>query len=139
MSDWGIRFPIPMNLPREIPMELGARLRECLFGNLLQLPRDQWPDDDADLFEVGLDSLRVMRLWVFIEQDLGVALPDSPVTPEAIASVRALIKLIEDHRAIGSGGRAPDVTARHSHSHSAARSSISASRNALATESGTTS
>ena len=79
-------------------MDLGARLREGLFTHLLPLPRDQWPDDDANLFDLGLDSLRVMRMLVFIEQDLGVVLPDSAITPETIGSVRALISLIEAHR-----------------------------------------
>ena len=79
-------------------MDLGARLREGLFTRLLSLPRDQWPNDDANLFDVGLDSLRVMRMLVFIEQDLGVDLPDSAITPESISSVRALISLIEAHR-----------------------------------------
>jgi acyl carrier protein len=82
----------------EAPMDLGGRLREGLFTRLLPMPRDQWPDDDANLFDAGLDSLRVIRLLVFIEQDLGVVLSDSAITPEAIGSVRALLSLIEAHR-----------------------------------------
>jgi acyl carrier protein len=79
-------------------MDLGPRLREGLFSRLLALPRDEWPDDDANLFDLGLDSLRVLRLLVFIEQDLGVVLSDSAITPEAIGSVRALLMLINAHQ-----------------------------------------
>jgi acyl carrier protein len=79
-------------------MDLDARLREGLFTRLLCLPRDAWPDDDANLFDLGLDSLRVLRLLVFIEEDLGVMLPDSAITPETIGSVRAVLSLIEAHR-----------------------------------------
>jgi D-alanine--poly(phosphoribitol) ligase subunit 2 len=79
-------------------MELRDRLREGLFATLLSLPRERWPDDDANLFDLGLDSLRVMRLLVFIEQELGVLLPDSEITPETIGSVRSLLQLIETHR-----------------------------------------
>ncbi len=79
-------------------MAVRDRLREGLFGNLLALPADRWPDDDANLFDMGLDSLRVMRLLVFIEQQLGVNLPDSEITPESIGSVRSLLQFIGAHR-----------------------------------------
>jgi acyl carrier protein len=79
-------------------MDVRDRLREGLFTTLLPLPPDRWPDDDADLFELGLDSLRVMRLLVFIEEKLGVVLPDHDITPESIRSVRGLLDLIQRHR-----------------------------------------
>lgn len=82
-------------------MQLRDQLREGLFTTLIPLPPEQWPDDDANLFQLGLDSLRVMRLLVFIEQHLKVVLPDDEITPENIGSVRSLLRLIEAHR----GGR----------------------------------
>jgi acyl carrier protein len=80
------------------PMDLRNCLREGLFTGLLSLPRENWPDDDTNLFGLGLDSLRVMRLLVFVEQDLGVVLPDEAITPETIGSVRALLRPIEAHQ-----------------------------------------
>ena len=81
-------------------MNLGDRLREVLFTNLLPLPRENWPGDDANLFDLGLDSLRVMRLLVFIERDLGVNIPDAAITPDAVGSVGALLRLIDAHRRV---------------------------------------
>jgi acyl carrier protein len=79
-------------------MDLRNQLRQALFQTFLPLPPDQWPDDDADLLQLGLDSFRTMRMLVFIEDRLGVTLPDHEITPESIGSVRALIGLIERHR-----------------------------------------
>jgi acyl carrier protein len=79
-------------------MSVREQLREGLFTTLIPLPPDRWPDDDANLFQIGLDSLRVMRLLVFIEQRLKVAIPDEEVTPESIGTVSALLRLIESHR-----------------------------------------
>jgi acyl carrier protein len=79
-------------------MDLRTQLREGLFTTFIPLPPERWPDDDANLFQLGLDSLRVMRLLVFIEQRLGVTLPDEAITPESIGTVRALLALIESHR-----------------------------------------
>lgn len=71
-------------------------LRSYLFETLIPQPDESPPSDDADLFELGLDSLRVMRLLVFIEQELGVSVPDHEVTPERIASIHALTQLVDD-------------------------------------------
>jgi acyl carrier protein len=79
-------------------MQLRDQLREGLFTTLIPLPADRWPDDDANLFQLGLDSMRVMRLLVFIEQRLKVVVPDEEVTPESIGTVNGLLRLIESHR-----------------------------------------
>src|SRR5262249_11569167 len=62
-------------------------LRTSLFNTLIPMPAESWPTDEADLFEAGMDSLRVMQLLVFVEDKLGVNLPDHEVTPERIGNV----------------------------------------------------
>jgi acyl carrier protein len=57
-----------------------------------------WPDDDADLFEHGLDSLRIMRLLAFLEDELRVYIPDDEITPDGISSIRRISQLVETHR-----------------------------------------
>lgn len=78
------------------------QLRDYLFGSLIPTPADSQPDDRADLFQHGMDSLRLMQLLVFIEQDLGVKLPDDEVTQERLSTVNSIVEWVDRHR----GGRA---------------------------------
>lgn len=80
-------------------MNVRDLLRSYLFETLMPTAKDEWPEDDADLFEAGMDSLRVMPLLVFIEEKIGVLLPDHEVTPERIGSIAALTEWIEASRA----------------------------------------
>lgn len=75
------------------------QIRNYLFETLIPIPSNAWPSDDADLFENGLDSLRLMQLLTFIEQEVGISLPDEEVTPDRIGSVRAIVDWISRHRA----------------------------------------
>ena len=81
-----------------MPSETRERLRKHLFEELIPLQREEWPDDDDDLFEVGMDSVRVMRLLVFIEEELDVRIPEDSIVPEGIGRVSALLELVEAHR-----------------------------------------
>jgi len=74
------------------------RIRQYLFNTLIPTPAAQWPSDDVDLLDRGLDSLRVMQLLVFVERELGVNLPDHELTPERVGSVAALAAWIDERR-----------------------------------------
>ncbi len=80
-------------------MTIRERLRDCIFGELIPTPADARPGDGDDLLDLGLDSLRIMRLLVFVEEKLGVNLPDHEVTSERIGSIDALVEWIESHTA----------------------------------------
>jgi D-alanine--poly(phosphoribitol) ligase subunit 2 len=79
-------------------MDTRERVRSYLFETLIPLPPAARPPDDADLFSHGMDSLRLMQLLVFIEENLGVRLPDHEVTPERVSSVRSVVDWIDSHR-----------------------------------------
>ena len=81
-----------------MPDETRERLRRHLFEELIPLPRETWPGDDVDLFEVGMDSVRVMRLLAFIEEELAVRIPDEAIVPEKLGRVSGLLELLEAHR-----------------------------------------
>ena len=74
------------------------KVREHIFGTLLPTPADARPGDDADLFDLGLDSLRLMQLLVFVEQSIGVNLPDHEMTPERVESIDAIMEWIAEHQ-----------------------------------------
>ena len=79
-------------------MNVRDQLRGYLFGTLIPMEKEAWPTDDANLFDVGMDSLRLMQMLVFVEEKMNVILPDHEVTPERIESVSALVDWIESHR-----------------------------------------
>lgn len=74
------------------------KIRGHVFGTLLPTPADTRPADDANLFDLGLDSLRLMQLLVYIEQSVGVNLPDHEMTPERVESIDAIMVWIAEHR-----------------------------------------
>jgi acyl carrier protein len=82
-------------------MNTAQQIQTYLFGTLIPTRAGAWPDENADLFELGLDSLRVMQLLVFIEQRLGVKVPDEEITPERISTVANITELVDVHRAAG--------------------------------------
>ena len=65
----------------------------------MQLAPTDWPADDADLFALGLDSIRVMRLMVFLEEEFGTRIPDDAVAPEHLDRVSAILDQGERHAA----------------------------------------
>jgi acyl carrier protein len=79
-------------------MQVRDAVRKYLFETLLLCPVEPWPADDANLFEHGLDSLRVMRLLVFVEEQLGVHLPNHEITRQRLGTIQALVEWIEQHR-----------------------------------------
>ena len=74
-------------------------IRTYLFSELLPIPPKDWPRDGEDLFTLGLDSLRIMRLLVFLEERLKVIIPDQEITSERLASIDAIVALVGSHRA----------------------------------------
>jgi acyl carrier protein len=49
---------------------------------------------DSNLYESGLDSMAIMQLLVIIEEEFGVALPESELTRQNFSTVRGVAGLI---------------------------------------------
>lgn len=74
---------------------LFSRLKSYLVDELFFGDPDAALEVDDDLFELGLDSLGVNRLVVFIERRLEARIPDSEVVADHFRTLRALVTLVE--------------------------------------------
>ncbi|MFD9706408.1 phosphopantetheine-binding protein [Lentzea sp. NPDC059081] len=66
-------------------------VREILVRTL---PGGAAPADDAPLRELGLSSLRMVRVVVALREELGCELPDDLLRPETFHSVRTLVSAV---------------------------------------------
>lgn len=72
------------------------RIAEYIQKDLLQEPTDAGLDTDENLLGSGiLDSVGMMSLVVFIETDLGVAVPPEDVTIENFRSIDTIALYVE--------------------------------------------
>ena len=74
------------------------KLRQFVFQELLFVAEpDQFTDAD-DLLDAGLDSMGIMRLIMFIENEFGVTLPDEEIDPDNVQSFNTLEQWILRHK-----------------------------------------
>ena len=74
------------------------KLREFIFQELIFVASPDQFSNDNNLLEAGLDSMGIMRLVMFIEDEFGVTLPDTEIEPDNIKSFDALYGWIERHK-----------------------------------------
>jgi len=77
--------------------DVRARLRAFL-GELLGLGKGGGVSDSEDLLSGGLDSMGILRLTVFVEEQFGVRVPDETVVPENVRTLDALVRWVETLR-----------------------------------------
>jgi acyl carrier protein len=74
-------------------------IRDFLLEDALAAKNIRALEPDDSLFKSGaLDSLVVMKVVAFCEENFGIEIPDHEVVPENFATVRALAKLVERAR-----------------------------------------
>ncbi len=73
----------------KIRMELAARITDMLSIEVAEI------DLKAPLHTLGLDSMRMVEMLVFVETQYGVDLMATGLQPEDIASVSALARTID--------------------------------------------
>ncbi len=74
------------------------KIRDFIFRELVFVDNPAQFSDDDDLLEVGLDSMGIMRLIMFIEDQFGVTLPDNEIEPDNVKSFNALESWILRHK-----------------------------------------
>lgn len=74
------------------------KIRSFIFQELIFVAEPDKFSDDDNLLEAGLDSMGIMRLVMFIEEQFGVTLPDAEIDPDNVHSVNALARWILRHQ-----------------------------------------
>lgn len=87
-----------------------AVIRDYISRELIRDPAVLPLQNSTPLLDSGvLDSLSLLRLVVFIQEQFGITMDDLDVVPEHFASVDAICAYLRsrsDHPAAGSGGDA---------------------------------
>ncbi|MDX8389137.1 MAG: phosphopantetheine-binding protein [Mariprofundaceae bacterium] len=73
-------------------------LKTFVFEELVHIPDESTFSDNDDLLEAGLDSMGIMRLVLFIEEQFGISLPDEEIEPGNIQTLNRINTWIERHR-----------------------------------------
>lgn len=81
--------------PNPARASLEQQLVELVSERLLETQADF--HTDSNLYENGLDSMGIMQLLVLVEEEFGVAIPESEFTRHNFSTVRHLAQLIREH------------------------------------------
>jgi len=74
------------------------KLKSYIFQELIFVDNPDVFSEEDDLLQAGLDSMSIMRLVLFIEDEFGVVLPDDELTPENMQTLSRLQKWIGRHQ-----------------------------------------
>lgn len=74
------------------------KLRDFIFSELVFVAEPESFGAWDDLLEAGLDSMAIMRLIIFIEDEFDVTLPDAEIEPDNLRSLNALEQWIARHK-----------------------------------------
>lgn len=75
------------------------KIRSFIFQELIFVAEPDKFSNDDNLLKAGLDSMGIMRLIMFIEEQFGVTLPDAEIDPDNVHSINALEQWILRHKA----------------------------------------
>lgn len=81
-----------------LTQDMKKKLRDFIFQELVFVADTQQFSDDDDLLAAGLDSMGLMRLIMFIENEFGITLPDTEIEPDNVQSFNALEQWILRHK-----------------------------------------
>jgi acyl carrier protein len=74
------------------------KLKQFIFEEVLHSDNDASFSHDDDLLEAGLESMGIMRLVLFIEQEFSVTLPDEEIEPDNVRTINRIAEWIDRHR-----------------------------------------
>ena len=71
------------------------RLSGFVKEELLSICPEEPFDENTNLLALGLDSLKMMRLVVFIEEERQLVIPDERVNPRVFSTLKSILELVE--------------------------------------------
>ena len=74
------------------------KLKNYIFQELIFVDDADAFGEDDDLLAAGLDSMAIMRLVMFIEDEFSVVLPDDELAPENLRTLRRLQDWVGRHQ-----------------------------------------
>ena len=74
--------------------QVSAQLRAFLAEEVFLDRTPETIGEDDDLVEMGMDSLAILRLMLFIEETFGVDLSDEGLMDEGLSTVKAIAERI---------------------------------------------
>ncbi len=80
------------------PLPATTTLEQQLFTLISERLLETEPGFNADsnLYDAGLDSMAIMQLLVLVEEEYGIALPESDLTRHNFSTIHCLAELIRD-------------------------------------------
>jgi acyl carrier protein len=87
-------------IPQQESLE--QQLVQLVSERLLETPPGF--NADSNLYDSGLDSMAIMQLLILIEEEFGVALPESELTRQNFSTVRSVASLVRARTAPSTGG-----------------------------------
>jgi acyl carrier protein len=83
--------------------QIADRVRRFIIDNYLYMRPDASVGDDDRLLATGIvDSMGVVEIVAFLEEEFGVVVPDEEVTEDNLGSVRSIAAFVAG-RAAGAG------------------------------------
>jgi acyl carrier protein len=76
--------------------EIHSTLKSFIQDDLLQIPDFDFKED-SNLLSLGLDSLKMMRLVVFLETTFKITVNDQDVNAESMSSIQSIHTLINSY------------------------------------------
>ncbi len=81
-------------------MDVKERVRGFIVGELMHQDHQKSVGDDDSLLERGiLDSLGLVKLLTFLEQEYRFVLPDEEVIPDHFETINAIVALVKQRTA----------------------------------------
>lgn len=88
--------------------QIAERVRRFIIDNYLYMRPDASVGDDDRLLATGIvDSMGVVEIVAFLEEEFGVVVPDGDVTEENLGSVRSITELVAARAPSAGAGSAP--------------------------------